>query len=438
MTQVKFRFTESALEKLAIPAKRKRYFDTAIQGLVLDVTASGNKSFRVYRKIPGRSNPISVTLGVYPAISVDTARKMARKALADIVEGINPNDSKRQFRAASVTLIEAFNAFMEARPHKPITARGYHQTMNCYLRDWHKKRLSDITETLIFKRHSDLTKRSKAQADLVMRTVRAIFNFAKAEYKSSEGRSLFPLNPVSILSEKRVWNNVKRKQTRLRQSQLEPFIKAINQVRNDAMKYRQDSQVAICDYVEFIAFTGLRKTELLQLEWKDVFIEDRLFWIGNTKNGDGVELPITDRLAEILERRKLYRISNYVFGSDNKHGRIIEPKKTVAKINELSEIKFALHDLRRTYISIAESQGVGSYTLKRLLNHRTSRDDVTGGYTILTAEELREPADRVARKLEECAGLRQAKVESELDTMRTLLSELTKEQKLELMSSLLS
>lgn len=36
MTQVKFRFTESVLEKLAIPAKRKRYFDTAIQGLVLD------------------------------------------------------------------------------------------------------------------------------------------------------------------------------------------------------------------------------------------------------------------------------------------------------------------------------------------------------------------------------------------------------------------
>ncbi|MDN5370828.1 MAG: hypothetical protein PWP74_2136 [Shewanella sp.] len=82
--------------------------------------------------------------------------------------------------------------------------------------------------------------------------------------------------------------------------------------------------------------------------------------------------------------------------------------------------------------------GVGSYTLKRLLNHRTSRDDVTGGYTILTAEELREPADRVAKKLEECAGLRQPKVKSELDSMKSLLSELTKEQKLELMSSLLS
>src|SRR5690606_10972344 len=121
------------------------------------------------------------------------------------------------------------------------------------LRDWHKKRLSDITETLIFKRHSDLTKRSKAQADLAMRTVRAIFNFAKAEYKSTEGRSLFPLNPENILSEKRVWNNVKRKQTRLRQSQLEPFIIAINQLRNEAMKYRQYSQVAICDYVKFIA-----------------------------------------------------------------------------------------------------------------------------------------------------------------------------------------
>ncbi|CAH9062352.1 hypothetical protein PSECIP111951_02672 [Pseudoalteromonas holothuriae] len=437
MSENKFRFTESALDKLTPQKKRIRYSDTQLQGLVLDITPQGRRSFRVYKKIPGRTAPVSVTLGTYPSISLEAARKMARKAMADIAEGVNPNDTKRQFRAASVKLIEAYNAFLRARTLSPITVRGYNQVMGCYISDWQQKRLADITEAQVYKRHTEITQRSKAQADLTMRTLRAIFNFAKAEYKSSEGRTLFPFNPVNVLSEKRAWNNVKRKQTRLRQSQLKPFIEAINQVRNDAMKYRFESQVAICDYVEFVAFTGLRKTELLLLEWKDVYLEDKLFWIGKTKNQDGVELPITDRLEEIFERRKEYKVSEYVFGSNNKYGRVIEPKKTVAKINALSDVKFSLHDLRRTYISIAESLGVGNYTLKRLLNHRTSRDDVTGGYTILTAEELREPAIRVAKKLEECAGLRSPESNDDLENMKSLLVGLSKEQKLELMASLL-
>jgi hypothetical protein len=33
-------------------------------------------------------------------------------------------------------------------------------------------------------------------------------------------------------------------------------------------------------------------------------------------------------------------------------------------------VAFSLHDLRRTFITIAESLGFPAYTLKRLLNHR--------------------------------------------------------------------
>ncbi len=65
------------------------------------------------------------------------------------------------------------------------------------------------------------------------------------------------------MSEKRCWNNVARKQTRLRPSQLKPFLAAVNEMRDEAMVYRQDFTATVCDFVEFMAFTGLRKTELL-------------------------------------------------------------------------------------------------------------------------------------------------------------------------------
>src|SRR5690554_1672694 len=196
MTKNKFRFTETSLAKLTPRKLRTRYFDTQLHGLILDVTPSGKKSFRVYKKIPSRQSPVSVTIGSSPSISLDTARKMAKRALADIAEGINPNDTKRQFRAASVTLLEVFDAFKANRQLKQTTLTGYNQVVSCYLKAWHNKRMADINETMVLKRHYELSESSQAQADLTMRTLRALFNFARAEYKSSEGRSLFPFNPV--------------------------------------------------------------------------------------------------------------------------------------------------------------------------------------------------------------------------------------------------
>ncbi|MEQ2352625.1 tyrosine-type recombinase/integrase [Pseudoalteromonas piscicida] len=435
MSDTKFRFTEQQLEKLASNDKRTRYFDSFLPGLVLDITKAGRKSFRVYKKIPGRANPVSVTLGYFPSLSLDVARRMARKVMADIADGINPNDTKRQFRAASVTLIEAFNAFLEARSLKPITVRGYEQTMNCYLTDWHSKRLADINQTMILKRHRKITEQSRAQADLTMRVMRALYNFAKAEYKSSEGRSLFPDNPVDVLSEKRVWNKVKRKTTRLRRSQLKPFLEALNKVRDEAIMYRQNDRVAFCDYIEFVTFTGLRKMELLQLPWSQVFMEDKLYLLKDTKNGEDVEFPMTTKLVEIFERRKEYKVSPYVFGKATGKGWLTEPKKTLAKICELADVQITLHDLRRTFTSIAESNGVSGYRLKRLLNHLTDQSDVTAGYTILTAEELREPAQHVVRRIETLCTQNSMHHICEIENVKQALSSLTKEDRLTVLSN---
>lgn len=98
--------------------------------------------------------------------------------------------------------------------------------------------MADISEDIVYKRHQKLSQSSRAQADYTMRTVRALFNFAKAEYKDSANRTLFPVNPVVVLSEKCAWNNVARRQTRLRPSQLTPFLQAINTLRDDAITYR--------------------------------------------------------------------------------------------------------------------------------------------------------------------------------------------------------
>lgn len=295
--------------------------------------------------------------------------------------------------------------------------------------------MADISEDMVYKRHQKLSQSSRAQADYTMRTMRALFNFAKAEYKDSANRTLFPVNPVVVLSEKRAWNNVARRQTRLRPSQLKPFLQAINTLRDEAIAYRQDFTVAVCDYVEFTAYTGLRRTELLELKWQDVYLKDELFILRDTKNHDDLELPITGPLKAILLRRKEYKVTDFVFGANNRLGRITEPKKVIQKINEQAGVSFTLRDLRRTYCSIAESLGIGTYTIKRLLNHKTGRNDVTAGYTVLTAEELKEPAQRIVTRINQYAGIDVTKP-CDMANTKNMISGMSKEQKLKLVAEL--
>lgn len=429
----KLRFTEAEVAAIPFSNKRTRWHDSAMPGLVLDVTNKA-KVFRVYKRIPNHHVPTSVSLGQFPALTVESARKLARKVMADMADGINPNDQKRQFRAAAVTLLDVYRAYIEQRELKPTTLTGYKINIGNYLKDWQNKRLADLTEELIAKRHAELSLRSKAQADNIMRMLRAFYNFAKSEYKDSNGVSLFPHNPVAIISAKRAWNNIGRKQTRLRVSQLQPFLDAIDAVRSDAMRYRQDFTVTVCDYIEFIMFTGLRRGEMMTLSWQDVHLADELFMLKDTKNSDNVELPLTDPLKAILARRQEYRVNDYVFGVANQCGHIVEPRKILAKVNAVAELNIQLHDLRRTYCSIAESLGVGLYTLKRLLNHRTGRNDVTAGYTILTADELREPAQRITQKILQAAGRQPA--DSEINELKKQLSRLSREQKLLMLAEL--
>ena len=67
-------------------------------------------------------------------------------------------------------------------------------------------------------------------------------------------------------------------------------------------------------------------------------------------------------------------------------------------------IEISAHDLRRTFITIAESADISPLALKALVNHALG-SDVTSGYVQMTTERLREPAQKVADKMKGCCGI---------------------------------
>jgi integrase len=83
-----------------------------------------------------------------------------------------------------------------------------------------------------------------------------------------------------------------------------------------------------------------------------------------------------------------------VFEGARPCGHINDPKKELETIKLISGLQFSCHDLRRTFISIAESLDISEYAIKQLVNHSTGTD-VTAGYVIMDMERVREPMQRI-------------------------------------------
>lgn len=386
------RLSKSYIDKIELPERKPDgqhvqafYRDTALPGFGLRVYSGGSKTFILEKRIDGKVKRIS--LGRYGALTCEQARKQAHKLLGEIATGSDPVAEKRARKCRQVTLKEAFEDYLLARKDlKPTTIHDYRRGIEGALSDWQDKRLTDLTKDMIETRHRDLGKKSPARANNTMRVLRAVFNFARDKYEDAKGDSLFAINPVDRISRSRGWYKVDRRQTLIKPHELSAWYKATLQLNRESTR----------DYLHFLLFTGLRRSEAAQLRWDQVDLIDRSFRIEDTKNREPHTLPLSDYLFDLLSIRHASNIdqSPWVFPSSLNDGPLKDPKTAIARVNELSGISFTLHDLRRTFITIAESLDIPAYALKRLLNHKNG-NDVTAGYIIASTDRLREPMQRV-------------------------------------------
>ena len=187
------------------------YRDSELKGFSLHVGITG-KVYIAESKVNGKV--VKTSIGKHGVYTAEQARLRAREILLMMTKGTNPIDVKKAERARGVTLEQALADFLNARKSlKPRTIYDYKKGVDAYLPDWKKKPLSEISKDRVAKRHTQLGARSKAQANLVMRYLRAIFNFATGQYENSKGESAIPDNPVKRFSQTRTWYRIDRRLT---------------------------------------------------------------------------------------------------------------------------------------------------------------------------------------------------------------------------------
>ena len=146
--------------------------------------------------------------------------------------------------------------------------------------------------------------------------------------------------------------------------------------------------------------TCCRRGELLSLQWRDISLARREFALRaeNTKPGELLRLPISPRLAGVLDMLKLdpageeHSPTAHVFG--NAIGeRVNDPKKAWVKccaVAGITDLRF--HDLRHEAASRLLERGWPLQDVQRMLGHKDAK--TTSIYVNTTLERLHDSMRR--------------------------------------------
>jgi integrase len=148
------------------------------------------------------------------------------------------------------------------------------------------------------------------------------------------------------------------------------------------------------DFIRLALHTGMRRGEMLGLEWRRVDLQAGLIHLeaAHTKAGKRRAVPINAVAREAVMDRKRFRAqhcpaSPWVF-CDKEGGRVQSVKRSFATACRKAGIEdFRIHDLRHTCAAWLVSAGVPLTEVRDLLGHSTVK--MTERYAHLAPENVR-------------------------------------------------
>lgn len=381
----KINFTKAIIDALPMPESGKRniYHDTKISGLQLRVTSV--KTFFINRRIKG-GDPQRITLGRYPDMTIEQARRKTLELVHDIAEGKNPADRLREAKR-EMTLSDLFQEYMERRaafnrrPDKPQA------TYRLYLSDWSNRKLSSIKHEEVDRLHKKIGRNSgQVTANIVLKLLHVMFNKAINEWRIWKGEN--PAHGIAKFPEQ-------SRDRFLQSDELPRFFQAVAEEENETIR----------DYVLISLLTGARRSNVLAMRWQDINF-DRAEWrIEETKNGTPQTVTLSPEVIEILQNRKPSDGAVFVFPGSGKSLHLEEPKKGWKRILERAGIEdLRLHDLRRTLGSWQAKTGASLAIIGKSLNHKNQ--NTTAIYARLDLDPVRDSVNKATGAMMQAAGLK--------------------------------
>src|ERR1044072_638910 len=352
------------------------YFDTEHRGFMLEVRASGGKTFyQRYTDKRGRERQFKI--GPADVLGLDQARRKARFVLAQALSGDDPQQERRQLRA-----IPTLREFVRERylPHVKSYKRSW-ATDETVLRLHIVPALgAEPVDQIKNEQISDLMQRMRCRGyasgttNRVLILIRYIYNLGRKWRVAGMAQ-----NPTLGLS---TAPDVQRDRF-LSPEETQRLIVAIEEDEN------QTAARAIL----LLLLTGGRRNEITQAKWEYVNWERRTLLVPLSKSGKPLAIALNGQALVLL--RAVPRTDNpYIFPSPvngKPSASLFFPWDRIRKRAGLKDVR--LHDLRHSYASFLVNQGVSLYVVQGLLGHAHSR--TTQRYAHLAHETLQDAAELV-------------------------------------------
>lgn len=390
----RFKLSKTAIEAKPSPESgRATYYDTEVPKLAVRVTPAGTKTFYVVKRVG--TEMVWLKLGVFPDMTVEKARAEANKALGEFSSGRNPAAIKRATKA-ELTFSEMFNEYKERHGKKKRSWNTDESNNKNHLQSIANKKLSAITKADVSRILSNLEKAGKAGATI---------NNVRALVSSVYGRAIewgyANHNPIEGIK-----TRPKVKRDRFLQSdELPKFFESLGAEPNETLR----------DYIMLALLTGIRRTNLLEMQWRHINLIEGIWRVPRTKNDEPQNVTLSPEAVNLLTTRKASAsdAAIYVFPGDGDTGHIVEPKKAVIRVMNRAGIPYGrkvengvtLHDLRRTLGSWQAKTGASLAIIGKSLNHKSHQS--TQIYARLDLDPVRQSINTATSAMMEAGGVKE-------------------------------
>ena len=144
-------------------------------------------------------------------------------------------------------------------------------------------------------------------------------------------------------------------------------------------------------------FTGMRKSEILNLRWEDIDFKRGIIYLLFTKNNEKREVLMNDIVSKTLLSVERHKDSPYVFLSHTGKPYTNVRKSFDTALKKCGIIDFKFHDLRHTFASQLVMMGIDIKTVQELMGHKTI--EMTLRYSHLSPDHKKKAVDILGKKI---------------------------------------
>ncbi len=347
--------TKRDIDRLAYdPAgsARQVLWDSNPAGFGVRVFPTGAKSFVLsYRTRDNRKRMMA--LGKFGVLTLDEARKRAKRALVEALGGADPLEARQAARRGD-TVRDLAAVYLErhAKKHKKSWKEDERRCGQYVLPALGSMKIEAVKRSVVAKLHAEIGDTKPYEANRVLALVKGLFSKA-AEWGLVEEGAPNPAARIQAFREK-------SRDRWVTPAELPRLVEAID----------AETSPYIRAAFKLYLLTGLRRSELLGLRWKDVDFARCELRLEDTKNGRAHVVPLSTAAMEIVRELPRGIGSAHLFPGSVPGKPMANVTRAWERIRQRAGLPdVRLHDLRRTVGSWLATGGASLPLIGKVLNH---------------------------------------------------------------------